>query len=214
VDGRLHTITHGGVRKFSAGGSKPEIILICGYFNARYGASVELFSTLTCPIVEQFGAGDQLDRTLKSALTELVAQEVGSGAMSAALLKQVIVALLRRSLRSKQLWLERFSMFGDARIARAFADMAAQPGAPHTVVSLAQSACMSRSAFMTRFKRLVGCPPMSVLRDLRMRQAARHLAVPGLSIDQIAHNAGYGSRTSFVRAFRKTYGTAPKMRKV
>ena len=50
---------------------------------------------LAAPLIEQFDEGDQVDESLKAAHTELVAQEVGFGAMSAALLKQVIVALLR-----------------------------------------------------------------------------------------------------------------------
>jgi AraC-like DNA-binding protein len=209
VDGRSQTASNDGVRRLIAGSGEPEIVLICGYFNASYGSSADLFGALASPIVEQFGASDQLDQKLRSALAELVAQEIGSGAMSAALLKQVIVALLRRSLRSLDLWVERFAMLSDPQIARAFAEMVAHPGAPHTVASLARSACLSRSAFMARFSELVGSPPMIILRDLRMRQAARQLTANGFSINQIAHNAGYGSRSSFVRAFRKAYGSDP-----
>lgn len=209
VDGRRQTASHDGIRKFVAGEGEPEIVLICGYFNASYGSTTDLFGALASPIVEQFGESDRLDHKLKSALAELVAREVGSGAMSAALLKQVIIALLRRSLSSLDLWVERFAMLSDPRIARAFADMVAHPGAPHTVVSLAQTARLSRSAFMARFTERLGRPPMIMLRDLRMRQAAQQLSAGGLSIVQIAHNAGYRSESSFVRAFRKAYGRDP-----
>jgi len=50
---------------------------------------------------------------------------------------------------------------------------------------------------------------MTVLRDLRMRQAADQLASDTLSLDQVAGHAGYDSRSSFVRAFRKAYGCDP-----
>ena len=50
---------------------------------------------------------------------------------------------------------------------------------------------------------------MVVLRRQRMRHAANLLAGEGLSIDQIAQEAGYVSRSSFVRAFHKAYGTDP-----
>jgi AraC family transcriptional activator of mtrCDE len=209
VDGRLQTASNDGVRKFVAGSGEPEIILICGYFHASYGSSTDLFGALADPIVERFGEKDRIDRHLKTALSELVTQDVGSGAMSAALLKQVIVALLRRSLTSMNLWVERFSMLSDPQIARAFADMVAHPGAAHTVISLAQSAALSRSVFMARFTDLIGSPPMVILRDLRMRQAAEQLRAGGFSIDQVAHNAGYESRSSFVRVFRKAFGSDP-----
>jgi AraC family transcriptional activator of mtrCDE len=184
-------------------------MLICGYFHASYGSSTDLFGALTRPLIEQFTEGDQVDESLKGALMELVAQEVGSGAMSAALLKQVLVALLRRSLRSMDLWVERFSLLSDPQVARAFADMVAHPGAPHSVESLARTACLSRSAFVARFTKVVGRSPMSILRDLRMRQAADQLRTTTMTVDEVAHHAGYESRSSFVRAFREAHGADP-----
>jgi AraC family transcriptional activator of mtrCDE len=104
---------------------------------------------------------------------------------------------------------ERFAMLSDPQIARAFSRMAAHPGAAHSVTSLAKVAGLGRSLFMTRFVEVVGRPPMVVLRDLRMRQAARQLETTELGIDQVARQAGYASRSSFVRAFNKAYGTDP-----
>jgi AraC-like DNA-binding protein len=192
-----------------AGDDEAELILICGYFRASFGTAVDLFASLSSPIVEKFDPSDRLGHPLKLALAELVAQEVGAGAMTAALLKQVLVMLFRRSLSSADLWVERFSMLGDRRIARAFADMVARPAAPQSVENLAQVAGLSRSAFMARFTHTFGSSPMVVLRRLRMRHAASLLAGEGLSVDQIAQEAGYASRSSFVRAFRNTYGTDP-----
>jgi AraC family transcriptional activator of mtrCDE len=209
IDGRSQVFAHGAVRRYVATDAEPVIMLICGYFHASYGSSTDLFGTLTAPLVEQFAEGDQVDESLKTALTELVAQEVGSGAMSAALLKQVLVALLRRSLRSMDLWVERFSLLSDPQITRAFAEMVAHPGARHSVQSLARTACLSRSAFVARFTRVVGRSPMSILRDLRMRQAVEQLGSTTMTVDEIAHHAGYASRSSFVRAFRDAHGTDP-----
>ena len=210
IDGRSQLFAPGAVRRYVATDAEPEIVLICGYFHASYGASTDLFGALKAPIVEQFEEGDQVDESLRIALMELIAQEVGFGAMSAALLKQVIVALLRRSLRSMDLWVERFSLLSDPQIARAFAEMVANPGARHSVQSLARTAFLSRSAFVARFGRIVGRPPMVILRDLRMRQAADQLRSTTMTIDEIAHQAGYASRSSFVRAFRKALGDDPR----
>jgi AraC family transcriptional activator of mtrCDE len=209
LDGREMAFPSGTVRRFVAGRDEPRIILICGYFRAMYGSSMDLFASLSAPIVEQFDVSDQLDRKLKSALTELVAQEAGVGAMTTSLLKQVLVVLLRRSLRSVDLWVERFSMFSDPHIARAFADMVTQPGAPHSIQSLSESACLSRSAFMSHFTSLFGRAPMEALREIRMRKAATLLANDSMSIDKIARAVGYESRSSFLRAFHKAYGNSP-----
>ncbi|MFM0202516.1 AraC family transcriptional regulator [Paraburkholderia fungorum] len=207
--GREHKQVVDSVNRFRAGSEEPMTVMICGYFSATYGASINLFQTLSIPIVEHFDAADRLDVYLRTAFDELAAQEVGAGAMSGALLKQVIVALVRRSLKSNALWMERFALLGDPQVARAFADMVARPAAPHTVASLAQSAFLSRSAFMARFSEALGQSPMQVLRDIRMRQAAAQLRTGDVTLDQVARNAGYASRGSFVRAFRDVYGTGP-----
>ena len=65
--------------------SEPQLIEICGYFSASFGTSIDLFSTLSEPIVERFEASDRLDLKLQAAMAELLAQEVGMGAMITAL---------------------------------------------------------------------------------------------------------------------------------
>ncbi|HEY4090761.1 MAG TPA: AraC family transcriptional regulator [Luteibacter sp.] len=209
VDGDLVAVAKDTIHYVSAGDGEPEIVLICGYFDACYGSAVDLFGALTAPIVEQFAEQDRLDTTLRDALSELVSQEVGAGAMSATLLKLVIVHILRRSLHSNNLWVERFSLLRDPQIARVFAEMASNPGGQHTVNSLAQNAYLSRSAFMARFVEVVGQPPMNVLRDLRMRQAAEQLRTGQIPIEQVVRNSGYESRSSFARAFRKAFNMDP-----
>jgi AraC family transcriptional activator of mtrCDE len=211
VDARLQDDPRAPIRRFVAGNGEgdAQIILICGFFHATYGRSADLFGGLRGPIVEQFDETHRLDQTLKSAMAELVAQEVGSSVMSEALLRQVIVAIVRRSLRSMDQWVERFAILRDPQVARAFAIMAADPGAPHTVQRLARSAGLSRSAFMARFTEVTGQAPMRILRSLRMRQAAHQLRTTNRSIEEILRGIGYESRSSFVRAFRQTYGRDP-----
>ncbi len=193
--------------RFVAGGSEPKLILICGYFKAVHGHAIEPFARLVSPVVEQFAAGDRLDDKLKQAMTELVRQEFGTSAMTAALMKQVFVDLFRRALLSTNEWVERFSAVNDAQLSRAFADMVAQPGAAHSVQSLSKTAGLSRSAFMNRFSTAFGRSPMAILRDLRMRQAA--LLLTEYHVDRVAHMVGYANRSSFCRAFQKVYGHHP-----
>jgi AraC family transcriptional activator of mtrCDE len=198
----------GQIHRYVAGDARA-LILVCGFFHATYGCATHLFEGLRSPIVEQFDETARLDRTLKAAMAELIAQEVGFAVMSETLLKQVIVALVRRSLSSMSLWVERFAMLRDPQVARAFSSMAADPGAPHSVRRLARSVGLSRSAFMARFTEVTGQTPMRILRGLRMRQAAERLRTTLLSIDEIVRSVGYESRSSFVRAFRQAYGCGP-----
>jgi AraC-like DNA-binding protein len=198
------------IERFDAGETEPQVMLICGYFRAFYGTSIDLFAMLPTAIVEKFDQSDELEDKLRAAIAELRTQQIGAGAMATALLKQVFVALLRRSLRSPETWNERFAMLSEPRVGRAFADMVAQPGAPHSVQSLAKTAGLSRSAFMDHFTAAFGSSPIAVLRQIRMRRAAMMLTSGNLSLEQIAHAVGYGSRSSFSRAFRDVYGQEPQ----
>lgn len=201
--------TLGSSRRHTVGEDEPALVLVCGSFRATYGPAIDLFASLATPIVEGFDAHDQLDQVMAYAMAELAAQDVGEGPMSAVLLKLVLLALLRRCLVSTNSWVERFSNLSDPPIARAFSEMASRPSAPHTVQSLSHAVGLSRSAFMARFSAAFGESPMSLLRRVRMRHAADLLAANALSIDQVALNAGYQSRSSFTRTFRKYYSSDP-----
>lgn len=194
---------------YAVGQGEPALHVACGSFRAVYAAGLDLFASQPAPIVETFDAHDQLDQVMKYAMAELAARDVGGGPMSSALLKLVLISLLRRCLISMNPWVERFSILNDPPIARAFADMASRPAAQHTVHSLSQSAGLSRSAFMARFATAFDEAPMAVLRRLRMRRAAELLAKNALSIDQVAMQAGYQSRSSFSRTFRRHYDSDP-----
>jgi AraC family transcriptional activator of mtrCDE len=184
-------------------------MLICGYFRATYGSSIDLFAGLSTPIVERFEPADELGSKLEAALAEISGRQVGMQAMTTAILKQVLVTLVRRSLNSTSVWLERFSILSDRQIALAFADMLARPSADHSVMALAQKAGLSRSAFMARFARAIGCSPMVALRQMRMKRAADMLAARTFSVEQIARAVGYRSYSSFLRAFRQVHGCVP-----
>ena len=195
--------------RYVAGDSTPEILLICGFIRTAYGTSLDILGALTSPLVEQFDEGDRLNHNLKTALAELISQEVGAGAMTASLIKQVLIAVFRRSISSGEGWFERFPILNDPQIARAFARMVADPGSSHAVESLARTAGLSRSSFMQRFTKVIGSSPLVVLRQLRMKKAASLLKANVRSVEQIASSVGYKNRSSFSRAFRAIYGVDP-----
>jgi AraC family transcriptional regulator, activator of mtrCDE len=201
--------THGLSQRHTVGDGEPALVLACGSFRATYGPALDLFASLATPIVERFDVHDQLNQVMTYAMAELAARHVGGGPMSAALLKLVLLALLRRCLVSTNTWVERFSTLSDPPIARAFAEMTSRPSVPHTVQSLSSAVGLSRSAFMARFSAAFGESPMSLLRRVRMRHAADLLAANALSVDQVALYVGYQSRSSFTRTFRRYYGSDP-----
>ncbi|MFC8143363.1 helix-turn-helix domain-containing protein [Streptomyces paradoxus] len=97
----------------------------------------------------------------------------------------------------------------DARIRRAQELIDADPGAPHTVRSLADGVALSPSRFAHLFSRQVGQSPMRALREARLRHAARLLESTDLPAERVAAASGFASPFHFNRAFRERYGAPP-----
>ncbi|MFE7899300.1 helix-turn-helix domain-containing protein [Streptomyces sp. NPDC057424] len=97
----------------------------------------------------------------------------------------------------------------DARIRRAQELIDADPGAPHTVRSLAGGVALSPSRFAHLFSRQLGQSPMRALREARLRHAARLLESTDLAVERVAAASGFVSPFHFNRAFRDRYGAPP-----
>jgi AraC family transcriptional regulator of arabinose operon len=97
----------------------------------------------------------------------------------------------------------------DPRIHRAQELIDADPGAPHTVRSLAGQVSLSPSRFAHLFSRQLGQSPMRALREARLRHAARLLEGTDLPVERVAAASGFASPFHFNRVFRERYGTPP-----
>jgi AraC-like DNA-binding protein len=118
-------------------------------------------------------------------------------------------------------WAQRFDLL-DAVLAKRLA--AARPLAPEVdgawsrlvathgaapVAALAREAGWSRRHFAARFAAAAGLPPKTFARVLRFGRAKELLERPGLSLAEIALEAGYYDQAHFNRDFRAFAGCTP-----
>lgn len=97
----------------------------------------------------------------------------------------------------------------DPRLAAALRCMHAAPERSWSVAELAREAGLSRSAFFTRFSRIVGLPPMEYLKAWRMALAKKYLREGHGTVEEIAARVGYGSGSAFSVAFSRQVGRPP-----
>ena len=90
------------------------------------------------------------------------------------------------------------------------ARMHENPGRPWTVLSLAETAGMSRAAFARRFRDVVGAGPLEYLTRWRMLVAADKMEDPATGLLAVAQSLGYGSESAFGKAFRRVMGCSPR----
>ena len=144
------------------------------------------------------GGGEPDDRSAIVVANGTAARELALCALEEALV--VTAAAARPAAPSAGL---------DDRIRRAQDLIAADPGAPHTVRSLAGQVALSPSRFAHLFTERVGQSPMRALREARLRHAARLLEGTDLSVERVATACGFASPFHFTRVFRARYGRPP-----
>jgi AraC-like DNA-binding protein len=98
----------------------------------------------------------------------------------------------------------------DPQIGSALRAMHEKVEDPWTVESLAAASGMSRSSFAVRFKDLVGETPLEYLTGWRMQKATGLLQDGDKKLFEVAKSVGYDSDAAFSKAFKRTFGVAPR----
>lgn len=151
-----------------------------------------------------------LQRVIRLIEMELEADRLGKESVVRRLAELVVIELIRFALprlpRGGGNWLGGLS---DQHIGRAIALMHGQLDKAWTLSSLSSAIGMSRAVFVERFTRLVGEPPNTYLRRVRMHRAATLLEDSNDPIIKIAAAVGYQSESAFNKAFSKEMGIAP-----
>lgn len=76
---------------------------------------------------------------------------------------------------------------------------------------LCDQMAMSHVSFYRKVKALTGQNVNSLVRDLRMKKAARMLQVKGISVTDAMYAVGFSHRSYFTVCFKETFGMTPKM---
>ncbi|MER7133111.1 AraC family transcriptional regulator [Streptosporangium saharense] len=196
------------------GGDGARTVVLCAELGVEGAARTMLVRAL--PPVVRFpasGSGEPmpgLDRLL-DVLREEVREARGGAPVIAARLAEI---LLLRAVREE---LERPAVAGswraaltDDRVARTLDAIYGAPERPWSVVALARTAGMSRTAFTQRFRELVGESPFAHLTRWRMEVAKTTLRDhPHRTLGEIASSVGYADEFAFGTAFRRIVGIPP-----
>lgn len=197
-----------GMLRFRACGNNADLILGCGSVLATTGDGRDVLDGLAEPLAVQVD-DEALPLLFKALLAELSMAGVGTRAVVGAMMKQIMLLLLRSHLMREGSDSPLYPELADERLVRAVSAMIATPKAGHTLESLARIAGMSRSRFGHHFEAAYGKSPMHFLQHERLEKAARMLQTTALPIKSVASEVGYASRSHFSRTFRSKFGVDP-----
>jgi AraC-like DNA-binding protein len=204
--------TDDGYGPLSHGGDGPGATVLCGYFQLDRDDGHPLLNAL--PRLMHVRSDDPTSLAQLRAIVELIVAETESGrpgqqGVVNRLVEVLFIQIVRSYLQQADLPAGVLAGVADRHIGSALGLMHRRPGAQWTLDALATEARMSRSAFATRFRNVVGMTPMHYLTGWRMQKAKRLLADGRLSTAAVAAEVGYLSEASFSKAFKKAIGSGP-----
>lgn len=200
-----------GVVTLGAAGEEPTTHVVGGHF-AFDASNAHLLMNALPPILRVPAAAAGSLRELAGLLVrELAEPRPGRGLVLDRLAQLILVHAMRSAdlvgMRRRGSWLRALA---DPRIGTALRRIHADAQARFSLGELASVAGMSRSAFATRFKELVGRPPLDYAIGWRMDLARDALRTSERTVGELAFAFGYESESAFSTAFRRVVGVAPR----
>jgi len=197
----------------ATGGGGSLTTLVTGFFRFEDRRSNPLLAVLP-PVIVLPGELSRnvhwLEPTLKFIACEAASGRPGAQTVISRLADVLFIQIVRGYLASLPAgssgWL---GALGDRQIGSALGFIHQNPELDWTVQSLAAKVAMSRSAFASRFARLVGEPPLAYVTRWRMQKAAGLLRQSNATLADIAERVGYDSEAAFSKAFKRAVGSAP-----
>jgi AraC-like DNA-binding protein len=157
---------------------------------------------------------DSPDARSLSAALELIRAETesirpGAAAMAGSIANIVLVNILRAHLAASPRSAGWLGALSDPRVGSALRMVHEEIARRWKVEELASKVGMSRTAFIERFKALVGLPPLEYLIRWRMTIARDALKTSNDNLSSIAAAVGYASETTFSSTFKRMFGQSP-----
>ncbi|MGW0160144.1 cupin domain-containing protein [Mycobacterium sp. NPDC003323] len=182
--------------------------LIVGAYPVRGEISRRLLDEL--PAVLRVPCGAEGDAVLEHLAAEVAIDAPGQQVVLDRLLDWMLVCTLRA-------WFDRpggrppawWAAQRDPVVGAALRLLHAEPAAPWTVASLADSAGVARSTLAKRFAELIGEPPSTYLTRWRMTLAADMLVETRTTVAEVARTVGYSDPFGFSSAFKRVRGVSP-----
>ena len=192
---------------------EPETKLICGRLRFEIAPDNLVLAALPDAIVVSTGAGGPLAsrlRMLMSAIQEeLESAQAGAKAIATDLASALFVMIMRVHLDREGYSSGLLGLLAHQQAGRAVAAMLDDPARSWTLDDLAARANASRASLVRMFQRTAQLTPLAFLTELRLELARRKLSATDLPVAAIADQVGYGSESTFSRAFHRRFGLRP-----
>jgi AraC-like DNA-binding protein len=210
---RAQEVIHMGIHNLmyldAFAGDEHDIRVLCGRVQIGFANDFDVFDGLVQPISAKPDNDAFVRSAFETMLDESRFRTAGSQALANTLMKACLVELLRHDLDRLHQPGSSPSILLKPGVGRSIIAILSEPSAMHTVASLANVACMSRSALAKAFVETTGVTPIEFVTRARLAKARDLIAATEGSIASIAMAVGFASRSHFSLRFRQRYGEDP-----
>lgn len=185
---------------------------VCASLEFDGGNDHPLVRTLPPVVMMPLAEMAALEPAIEMLFAEVDNQESGYGVLIDRLFEVVLIQVYRWMLsHADDLGLPPglFRGLADPRLALCLIALHEKPGADWNLITMATTAGMSRAAFASLFKELVGQTPNDYLTGWRVTVAQERLRA-GESVARTANALGYASAAAFSRTFSQRTGLSPR----
>ena len=184
------------------------LLVASSVVSASAGHGLGYFESLKHPLAED--SDDVLLALIFGGiLNELETPGIGSKSIVEALIKQVLIVLLRRTLASQNVTTPLFLTVANPSLALVINTIQDNHAERLSIPGLARMVGMTSFSLTREFERIFGESLLDYIQGVRLYQATSLLTQTDLPIKCIAASVGFASRSHFSRAFRKRQGEDP-----
>ncbi len=184
------------------------LILASSVVTASAGHGLGYFESLKHPLIEN-GNDHLLTLIFSGILNELENPGIGSKCIVEALMKQVLIVLLRRTLARQNSTTPFYLTVANPSLALVINTIQDSHAERLSIPNLARMVGMTPFGLTQEFERVFGESLLEYIQGVRLYQASTLLTQTDLPIKFIAASVGFASRSHFSRAFRKRQGEDP-----
>ncbi len=186
--------------------TEPSTGLVCGNFGHEHPLFDRLMQQLPEVIIVRRAEGSACAKIIDVIIDESARSGVESSLLLNRLSDCLFFSMVREHADHDS---GVFAALAHEKLSRAMTLIHQKTESAISLDVLAEAAGMSRSAFSSLFKSLVGLSPMDYLKQWRMTLAYRWLTDDGVSTYEAALRSGYESESSFSKAFSSVMGFGP-----
>jgi len=186
--------------------------LVCGFLEFEHNTNNFLFDMLPDYIVIKSSESpwkEHLKPILDVLILESISERPGVQETLNRLSETIFMIILREYAEDDENYSGFAAAMRDERIQKVLEAIHDSPAEEWNLDSLAEIATMSRSAFATKFKSLLGDTPLNYIKQWRMNSAYRWFRDENITIAEAAERCGYLTEAAFSKAFKRELGISP-----